>query len=120
MEKTSKNDECLDGAFFLVSETHQQNLQNCPECDQTLPVKGPAFLKICHAPCLVLVHFAASTYTDESIMRIHCLECSRVKVLTTLRLDFMGAYEVRVHIVLTSITVNYRFYRPNIYTLLSR
>ena len=38
-----------------------------------------------HVPCLVLVHFAASTYTDESILRIHShLECSRVKEFITL------------------------------------
>ena len=50
-----------------------------------LSVEGPASLTKNHAPCLVLVHFAASTYTDESILRIHShLECSRVKFFITL------------------------------------
>ena len=47
--------------------------------------EGPASLTKNHAPCLVLVHFAASTYTDESILRIHShLQCSRVKEFFTL------------------------------------
>ena len=50
-----------------------------------LSVEGPASLTKNHAPCLVFVHFAASTYTDESILRIHShLECSRVKEFITL------------------------------------
>ena len=80
MQKTSKKDEGLHGAFFLVLEKHQLNLENCPACEQSLPVQGPASSQICHASCLVLVHFAASTYTDESIMQINShLECSRIK-----------------------------------------